>query len=343
MKPGLIGNLQLLRGIAAIGVVFYHTDYRLAGNAHSDLRGVETFFVISGFIMCYISQSDPRLFFWKRVLRIVPLYWLCTAFLLALSFQVVLRPWTWPPDFIPHILKSLFFLPSERFPILGVGWTLNYEMYFYLLFALALWIHRRMAPLIAAALVTGILALAPLGCDHFLCTYYSEGYIKFFVFGIALFYFWSAVAPMLPRLATAVIGAAVIALLYATELAPSVFGPLPASAAVIMPVTVVAAALAMSASGTDVKSRPLLLVGDASYAIYLTHTIAMIALPSLVAAGMASPSQNAAIMLAVVAVCVAIGIIVHVAIERPIGRRLRRFAPSGTDTSLQLSGRGVTS
>src|SRR5262249_52353737 len=71
MKPGVIGNLQLLRGIAAIGVVFYHTDYRLAGNVHTDLRGVETFFVISGFIMCYISQNDPKWFFWKRVLRIV--------------------------------------------------------------------------------------------------------------------------------------------------------------------------------------------------------------------------------------------------------------------------------
>jgi exopolysaccharide production protein ExoZ len=343
MKTGVIGNLQLLRGIAAIGVVFYHTDYRLADNAHTDLRGVETFFVISGFIMCYISQNDPRLFFWKRILRIVPLYWLCTAFLLALSFQMVLRPWTWPADFIPHILKSLLFLPSEQFPLLGVGWTLNYEMYFYLLFALALWVHRKMAPLIAAALVTGILALAPLGCDRFLCTYYAEGYIKFFVFGIALFYFWSAVAPLLPRIATAVIATAVIALLYATELAPSWFGALPSSFGVVMPVAVVAAALAMSASGTDVKARPLLLIGDASYAIYLTHTIAMIAVPSLVAAGMPSPSTNTALMLVVVGVCIAIGIVVHVAIEKPIGRRLRRFAHGGTDASLRLSGRGVTS
>ena len=336
MKPGLIGNLQILRGVAAIGVVFYHTNYRLAGDAHTDLRGVETFFVISGFIMCYISQNDPGWFFWKRILRIVPLYWLCTAFLLALSFQMVIRPWTWPADFIPHILKSLFFLPSDQHPILGVGWTLNYEMYFYLLFALALMIHRRMAPLIAAALVTGILALAPLGCNHFLCTYYAEGYVKFFVFGIALYYFWSAVAPLLPRTATAVIGIAVIALLYAIELAPSVFG-------IVMPIAVVAAALAMSASGTDVKWRPLLLVGDASYAIYLTHTIAMIFVPSVVAAGMPPPDTSTATMLAILGACIVIGIFVHLAVEKPIGRRLRRFAGAGTQASLRLSGRGVTS
>ncbi len=347
MKPGVIGNLQLLRGVAAIGVVFYHTDYRLAGNHHTDLRGVETFFVISGFIMCYISQADPKSFFLKRILRIVPLYWLCTAFLLVLSYQMVLRPWTWPTDFVPHILKSLFFLPADEFPLLGVGWTLNYEMYFYLLFALALWIHRKLAPLIAAAFVTGVLALAPLGCEHFLCTYYSEGYIKFFVFGIALFYFWSAIAPLLPRIATAVIGATLIALLYAAEIDPSFLGALfsrfPFLAGVAMPVAVVAAALAMSASGTDVTSRPLLLIGDASYAIYLTHTIAMISVPSLVTAGMPAPNTNAAAMLAVVAVCIAIGVVVHVAIEKPIGRRLRRFAGRDSDTSLRLSGRGVTS
>jgi exopolysaccharide production protein ExoZ len=110
-----------------------------------------------------------------------------------------------------------------------------------------------------------------------------------------------------------------------------------------MPIAVVAAALAMSASGTDVTSRPLLLIGDASYAIYLTHTIAMISVPSLVAAGMPAPNTSAAMMLAVVAVCIAIGIVVHLAIEKPIGRRLRRFAHGRTDASLRLSGRSATS
>jgi exopolysaccharide production protein ExoZ len=343
MKPGVIGNLQLLRGIAAIGVVFYHTAYLLADGHHTDLRGVETFFVISGFIMCYISQNDPKSFFLKRVVRIVPLYWLCTAFVLALSFQMVLRPWTWPADFVPHILKSLFFLPSDQHPILGVGWTLNYEMYFYLLFALALWIHRRAAPLIAAILVTGILALAPLGCGHFLCVYYADDYVKFFVFGIALYYFWSGVAPLLPKMATAVVGTGIIALLYATELAPSWLGPLPGWAGIVMPVAVVAAALAMSRTGTDVASRPLLLIGDASYAIYLTHTIAMISVPSLVAAGMPAPNTSAAIALVLVGVCVAIGIAVHLAIEKPVGRRLRRLAYGKADASLQLSGRQASS
>jgi hypothetical protein len=58
---------------------------------------------------------------------------------------------------------------------------------------------------------------------------------------------------------------------------------------------------------------------------------------------MPSPSTNTALMLVLVGVCIAIGIVVHVAIEKPIGRRLRRFAHGGADASLRLSGRGVTS
>ena len=50
---GMLFNLQILRGIAAVGVAFYHTDFRLAGNHHTEFFGVSTFFVISGFIMCW--------------------------------------------------------------------------------------------------------------------------------------------------------------------------------------------------------------------------------------------------------------------------------------------------
>jgi exopolysaccharide production protein ExoZ len=98
----------------------------------------------------------------------------------------------------------------------------------------------------------------------------------------------------------------------------------------------------MSASGTDITSRSLLLIGDASYAIYLTHTIAMIWAPSLAAAGLPPADTSTAAML-VVGICIVIGVVVHLAIEKPIGRRLRRFARRGTEASLRLSGRGVTS
>jgi hypothetical protein len=97
--------------------------------------------------------------------------------------------------FLAHVRDSFFFLPADQYPVLDVGWTLNYEMYFYLLFALALMLQRLLAPLIAGAAVLAVIGLAARGCDHFLCTYYSNGYVKFFVFGIALYYPWATVAP----------------------------------------------------------------------------------------------------------------------------------------------------
>ena len=118
----MIGNIQALRAIAAIGVVFYHTNYHLFG-LHTDLFGVATFFVISGFIMCFICTRDPSHFFGRRLIRIVPMWVVCLTFA-ASSFQ------KFNVENAIWYLKSVLFLPSDRFPILGVGWTLNFEMYF---------------------------------------------------------------------------------------------------------------------------------------------------------------------------------------------------------------------
>jgi exopolysaccharide production protein ExoZ len=79
-----IFNLQILRGLAALGVVFLHTGFPLPGDWHTDFFGVSTFFVISGFIMCFITR-DPNggdahagSILIRRAIRIVPLYWLFT-------------------------------------------------------------------------------------------------------------------------------------------------------------------------------------------------------------------------------------------------------------------------
>jgi peptidoglycan/LPS O-acetylase OafA/YrhL len=74
----MILNIQLLRGLAALAVVFYHTAFILYGNVHTDFQGVCIFFVISGFIMTYIIHTRPEHFLLRRVVRIVPLYWIIT-------------------------------------------------------------------------------------------------------------------------------------------------------------------------------------------------------------------------------------------------------------------------
>jgi exopolysaccharide production protein ExoZ len=315
----VIGNLQILRGVAALSVVFYHTAFLLPGGIHTDFSAVATFFVISGFIMCFISEKDPSGFFSKRLLRIIPLYWLCTAVLeFAIHRWGFLRPWTWHADFAESFLRSILFIPSKDHPLLSVGWTLNLEMYFYAIFAVALLLSKRLGPLIAAAAVLVGLALPSAGCDLAVCEVYANSYNRYFVAGIAFYYVWLAVAPRLPRGATVAISGFSIIACYAIQC-------FPASAwTEVVPLVLVAAALFMTSVGFDVQWKPLVLFGDASYATYLTHIIVMQYIPGLVAAGLlAQPDTSVPAMLLVLAACQTVGIGTHLCVEKPLGRALR--------------------
>ncbi len=141
-------SVQYLRACAALLVLFAHAfSYQIGTDAPvivtAGRLGVILFFVISGFIMVYISGNGPFSapdFLKRRAIRIVPLYWIFTslaAFLAALApnlFQTTVFTW-------PHYLQSLAFIVHEApgggggSPLLSLGWTLNYEVYFYIVFA----------------------------------------------------------------------------------------------------------------------------------------------------------------------------------------------------------------
>ena len=164
-------SVQILRAVAAMGVVFTHAITRVSttfpgAEGHSLFTsrrgqltvgdaGVDLFFVISGFIMLQVHWRDlgvrgtPLRFMSRRILRIVPIYWLLTT--VALVFQIFA-----PSVFTTHfkgidiwwIVGSYLFLPipipgSTISPLVGVGWTLNYEMFFYFVFSLMLLFQRR--------------------------------------------------------------------------------------------------------------------------------------------------------------------------------------------------------
>lgn len=88
-----IGNIQSLRAIAAILVVFVHLEVFLH---HLDLKpfghcGVDIFFVISGFIMVQTTRRgghSPARFMANRIARVVPLYWLLTLGVFSLALAV---------------------------------------------------------------------------------------------------------------------------------------------------------------------------------------------------------------------------------------------------------------
>ncbi|HCD9551699.1 TPA: acyltransferase [Acinetobacter baumannii] len=170
----MINNIQALRAFAALNVVFYHIigasiTYGISANGFHFLKewgqnGVDIFFVISGFIMVFIQEKNRKSsfeFIKNRVERIVPVYWLLTLAYLSLAFII-------PSAFnsinisSSKIIYSFLFIEdwmSKEMPLLYVGWTLEYEMLFYIIFALSLFIKNK----IFSYLTMGVaLVLLPL-------------------------------------------------------------------------------------------------------------------------------------------------------------------------------------
>jgi exopolysaccharide production protein ExoZ len=275
VKPLL--SIQYLRALAALAVAVYHASQWRPGHLIDAGRaGVDVFFVISGVIMWKVtgaSEQAPGVFVWRRVTRVAPLYWLITLALTAVALF-------WP-DFLDnvhpdagHVLLSLAFIPHMDpkglpFPLYGPGWSLNYEAFFYLLFAAVLTAPRaRQALLVCGALaftvVLGVLLGDPvyqLGANPMLLQ---------FAAGVAIARFQERGA--LPGrkggwllIAFGLVGFAVSVLpgLFSELWRPFIWG---APAALL-----VAGALAVETDHGVARIPALLALGEASYAIYLTH------------------------------------------------------------------------
>lgn len=143
--------VQYLRAIAALSVFYYHFTATLVSREmmtpvtiyEIGAAGVDLFFVISGFIMAKIAFEnpvEPLSFMRRRLARIVPLYWVATALVFAIALAAPQLAGNVKPDWL-HLAHSLLFLPygsngDITAPILVVGWTLNFEMFFYVLVAI---------------------------------------------------------------------------------------------------------------------------------------------------------------------------------------------------------------
>lgn len=163
-------GIQALHFVAAMLVVLTHATgmvgermLHLTGEHfwRPGMSGVDMFFVISGFVMAIssrglIGRNDAwKIFLTRRLFRIVPLYWFATTFKIALVIALPSMALNTPIEFW-HTVASYLFIPTFDstshvvFPVLKVGWTLNYEMLFYTLFALSLFIRQPALKITAA-------------------------------------------------------------------------------------------------------------------------------------------------------------------------------------------------
>lgn len=171
-------NIEILRFFAALGVVFFHTVGALISRGFDmgvlasiyplGARGVDVFFVISGFVIyrgVLNSRRSPYDFLSARLKRIVPSYWILTS--LAIVFSLVLAHYNLQqslrmPD-LGWVIASFTFtsaLSGNSWPVLYQGWSLEYEMLFYFVVAASLFIPNKLLAALVPATILSALVLA---------------------------------------------------------------------------------------------------------------------------------------------------------------------------------------
>jgi peptidoglycan/LPS O-acetylase OafA/YrhL len=329
----MIAAVQALRALAAISVALVHFSLvRLIVTGHANdpiplfwlAAGVDLFFVISGFVMVHSSEAlfaspgASRIFLVRRIARIAPLYWLTTG----IWILIIQPPFDWT-----ELLRSLLFIPYRGsdgaiHPVNGIGWTLNYEMLFYVLFAIAINWRRGIAvlgvsALLGCAALFGLLAQPQWVPLKFWC----DPIVLEFALGmlIALLYRREFAIPLAIRIVM-VVGALIAAWLstpYFVSYRLLGWG---------VPAALIAAAALLG--DRRVKPGPIMspvvTLGDASYSIYLFQAMVI---------GLVGKAWGPALydfpVVPILAVCfvamIALSIAVFQFFERPVTRILRRL------------------
>ena len=315
----MLANIQVLRAFAALAVVAYHTNYRLPGLLHTDFLGVATFFVISGFIMSYIRET-AGVFLIRRIIRIVPLYWLGTCLYAGMVVLIYTRIGKATDNTVTlsTFLQDLFFIPRFDgsdvliYPVLGVGWTLNLEMYFYTLFAAMLFIDRQRAPILVGFALLTFWIVAKVFTLSPLVAFLAHDYVVYFVFGIAVFYLWRSIPKNATIGGSFLVGGFCLLVHFAIS-----SGELSAKLA---PPMIVLGALILEGAGYPMKFRAPLLIGSASYALYLFHPFVI----GLARATLA-PDSSAAVVTMICTACLLLAILIHKLVEIPTLSTLREL------------------
>lgn len=352
MARSVILPIQWLRGIAALMVVWFHACQGLGVTGAIAMpfgaSGVDIFFVISGFIMVAISAGgtrSPGEFFRDRLARVVPLYWLIT---LVIVVAVAV-----PPHFFKSleptadtVVRSLLFIPhySQRWadqisPVLPPGWTLNFEMFFYLLFAISLVFKARSTialvflcgMFVACGFLLGPFTSAPMRT-------YTDPVLLEFVAGALIgeaYLRGFTIKPWWLGLLVAVLG---LTLLAEGAQFESAAGRIAQGVGAIL---VVAACVRPEVR----RDRSLLhALGDASYSIYLTHFLTLMVLlklTSLVWPGAHGPLANAVLALLSILVSVVTGWLVFRWVERPLTNRVRAWTRGATGVTRESEPRAM--
>lgn len=325
---GEVRSIQYLRGVAAFGVLLFHAAERADWSFGVGAAGVDVFFVISGFIMWVVTcrnSPGPVVFLVRRVQRIVPLYWALTLGVVAAA---VLAPGAFPAmrPTTGHVLRSLLFLPHRDAvgliaPLIVPGWTLNYEMFFYLLFAGGLLAPAAIRPWMVTAVLAGLVAIRPMGDPaNPLWATYTDPLLLEFGAGLWLGKAWSAGRLPGRKLGWFLIGAGLAGFTAVSATGVDV-DRVRVFAWGVPALALVTGAVSLEHAGHLRSWWPLRTLGDASYSVYLIHGLAISAAVRLMQmAGLHAPMP---LFLVSVAAGAAAGLVVYRLVEKPLMKLFR--------------------
>ena len=270
-------SIQALRALAAIIVVTLHAQGIVPKYTSTITKsgewmgcfgayGVDLFFVISGFAIAYTihrSNPTPGEFLLRRLIRIVPLYWSLTLFYVFLA-------WVLPVAFndgsqvtATHLGTSIAFVSflNNPVPILGVGWTLEYEMLFYLVsFVVLLFTSSLFVPV--TILFMGFIVFGNIDFGFVnLSAFFKNQIIFEFILGLAIAKFYLEKRLLLRHGILLLIALAMT--LFATEGYRLFYAGIPAAIIVLLALRYDYLLMRLGAM------KWLKVMGDASYCLYL--------------------------------------------------------------------------
>jgi exopolysaccharide production protein ExoZ len=291
--------------------------------------GVDVFFVISGFIM-WITTCDkhysPKQFVQNRLIRIVPLYWVFTSFTVGVMLLFPSSMQSGVFD-LSHVVKSYLFIPAlnpgtgEMMPVIPPGWTLNYEMLFYCVFAMVLTLQIRYR---AAAAVLALVGVSMLRFwfpwEGTIGHFYTSPLILEFGLGVLV-----GVCFMSDR-TDRLLSANVCVLLIAGGAVLSVLHPISGIVGWGTPAALIVLGCVMLERRVGIPRLTLTwMLGDCSFSLYLTHGIVLSALGQVWRMTRLAGIPGGMALFVPTAMFVACGVAAAVfkLVEQPKTRRLR--------------------
>lgn len=323
----MLYSIQYLRAAAAILVVIYHATVALnlqdASIPTFELGrlGVDIFFVISGFIMWQTTaagQMKPPRFLYKRLARIVPLYWLVTLTMFAMpSISGTIAGAT--QQHVDHLIASLFFIPypypaepAHFLPVYVPGWSVNYEMLFYALFAASLFISNPGTRLVAMlSTLVGLVVAGAVIDGPALLAWFTSPLLLEFAAGVLVGAWHNSASGQKLRVASL---AAATAVLVSTLVPVGFLGQMAGAALIVI------IAVALEQQRLVPPNSALKFLGDASYSLYLTHlfAIGVVSVAWNYLALWTSQFGQLMFMTVAVAASIVLASLVHVLIEKPL-------------------------